>query len=212
MPEILFDKLSHKYSIDGQKIPSVTQIISFGGASTDYSKIPKWILKRAAEIGDLTHNAVRCYFEENANLITNDLSVAKYLDAFTYFMSKNDFVCRYTEMLMYCECHRFAGTVDLVGLLNGAWSIVDLKTTNKINQEYVELQTAGYRHLCETFFRKTFFDAELEGLRESPPETFFDRNIIHLKKSGVGSVVDCVDDGAWPQFEKLVETYWKENS
>ncbi len=209
MPEnfVEFFPKHHIYTYDGIRIPSVTEIIRFANAETDYSAVPEWILKRAGEIGDLTHAIIHRYYAEHGNLITDDKSVRAYLEAFYHFLTNNNFKCKFTELQLFCSCHFIAGTVDLVGFLNGEPYILDIKTTNKINKEYVELQTAAYHHLFETFFENFFSETIFDEKNEAP---LFKRGIIHLKKSGVSSVDECTDTDSWPTFESFVQRYWEE--
>lgn len=202
-----FNKESHKYSIGAQILPSVTQIIRHAGEETDYSGIPEWILRRAADIGEGTHDTISRYFDYDHSLYHTDKSVTAYLEAFARFLRENEITCFYSELLLYCACHAIAGTVDFVGTLNGSYTICDLKTTNKLNTPYVELQTAAYLHLAETFFRETFFD---ERISETISTETFSRNIIHLKRSGTYDIHECTDEDAWPTYERMVMEYWEE--
>lgn len=199
MPTLNFDEASHVYTVGGHRLPSVTQIIRFGGEETDYSHIPDWILKRAAEIGISVHEIVSYFYTSHGNLISDDKSVRNYLAGFRKFTQKESFVCERSELMLWCPCHLIAGTVDLIGYLNGELGVYDLKTTKKINEAHVELQTAAYQHLAETFFAGT----ELASLPN--------RGIIHLKKTKTYALHPCEDDSAWTRFEGMIDEYWEAN-
>jgi len=181
MTQFTFDSESHTYRLGDVVLPSVSQIISHGGSATDYSHINKAILNRAAEIGNRTHEMISAYHTKGSVLESNDEPVQLYLDGYKKFIANNDIDVRESELRMYCECHMYAGTVDIVGILNGHDVIIDIKTTNSKNKPAWELQTAAYQHL--------FFG----------PDQSAKRVVVHLKK-GDYAVEKCDDHLAWPRF------------
>lgn len=193
---LTFDADSHTYSVQGVRLPSVTEVIRFGGEGTDYSSVPSHILERAREIGKKAHKTVELYHEQDDHLFTNDSSVNAYLDGYQEFIDTGVYEHLMSEQKMYCSCHGFAGTVDKVGWVNGALSVIDIKTTNKLNLEHVELQTAAYQHLASRTF-----DMELEK-----------RFVLHLKKSRDFNLVACDDETSWPRFRKLLREYHEEKN
>jgi hypothetical protein len=60
---LVFDEATHTYTLDGERLPSVTQILQRAGA-IDFSHIPPTILEAARERGTAVHKAVH-YFNEN---------------------------------------------------------------------------------------------------------------------------------------------------
>lgn len=190
--KLTFVEDTHTYSIGDRVLPSVTQIIKAGGAGTDYSGIPEHVLKRAGEIGNRVHKQVELYHTEDSILSTDDDSANAYLEGYAEFLRSGVFTHKQSEQRLYCECHWFAGTVDLWGEVNGSPAILDVKTTNNINQDKVELQTAAYAHLYEVTF-----DVEVGS-----------RFVVHLRKDGSHRLVPCDDVLAWHKFAKLVQEYY----
>ena len=90
---LVFDEASHLYTLDGERLPSVTQILQRAGA-IDFDHIPPQIRERALARGTAVHRAVH-YFNEN------DLDVdafrttwpeyAPYLDAWIKFVDVSGF-------------------------------------------------------------------------------------------------------------------------
>jgi hypothetical protein len=66
---VAFDKESHTYSLDGERLPSVTQVL--GASVIDFSRIPPSILNAAMARGTAVHAAAH-YFNES------DLDVAAF--------------------------------------------------------------------------------------------------------------------------------------
>lgn len=184
----------HEYWVGDRQIPSVTQIIRAGGESKDYSDIPEFILRRAGEIGTEVHKTIENYHEGIGELFSDDSSADDYLEGYRKFISQGVFEPLLAEERMYCDCHWFAGTVDLIGFVNNTPSVIDIKTTNTTDLKSWNLQTAAYKHLAiETF------EIELEN-----------RYVIHLKKSGRFSLIKCDYPGAWERFESLIKEYYGE--
>lgn len=64
-----------------------------------------------------------------------------------YAWSKDkEFTTLMSEQQLVSEEHRYGGTVDWYGRLNGAWVLVDIKTGKAIYDDYI-YQTAAYRQL-----------------------------------------------------------------
>lgn len=200
MYKLTFDKESHTYRVNSVQLVSVTQVISASKDATDYSHIPRWILDRAAQIGDIVHGAVYNHYGLTGHIITNDESARKYLEGFRDYLIHEQFEAVLSEKLMWCKCHMLAGTVDLVGHGPRGLTVRDVKTTNKINQASVELQTAAYQHLVD--FGKIGMHLDLPEIEA--------RDILHLTKRGTYDIIPCEDEEAWARYEELVESYWNE--
>lgn len=186
--ELRFNEEKHEYLL---RLPSVTEIIRVDDIDI-FDDVPEdltedkweWIINRATEIGDKTHEAIE-YFHKSEDdlLVTDDSSVEPYLEGYAKFINENDFECEHSEQVLWCNCHLFAGTVDLVGVLNGASCIIDIKTTNELDKEKVELQTRAYQHLFNRVYG------------EEPDKRF----ALHLTKQATYDIVDCTDD-VWNEF------------
>lgn len=190
-----FDEENHEYSV---VLPSVTQIIRVDEGSI-FDDVPEdltaskweWIINRATEIGDKTHEAIEYFHKSDDDLlVTEDSSVEPYLEAYAKFYGEHDFACEHSERKMWCRCHLFAGTVDLVGILDGEPAIIDIKTTNELDKEKVELQTRAYQHL----YRANTYDSER-----------YKRYALQLTKRSTYNLVECTDD-VWPEFERRLKS------
>ena len=168
-PEYLeFDEESHTYWYQGEVIPSVTTIIKAADAGADYSGIPDYILKRAAEIGTDVHKRIELHYLEGSDPVSDDEKANEYLVGFEQFLADDVFECWETERKLACPKYWFSGTVDLVGWVNGELAVIDVKTTSKLHHETVEYQLSAYQYLAELFYE------------EPIPK----RYALHLKKKG----------------------------
>lgn len=187
-PELSFEELSHTYTVGNEVVPSVSQILRRGGGATDYSVVPEEILRRAAQIGNEVHHHVEMFYTMGFWPETEDSSVEAYLPGFYDFIDDDVFEWTWSELLMYHPLLWYAGTVDLVGHVEGELSIIDVKTTNKINKKGVELQTAGYKELYR-------FVTGDEPLR---------RYVLWFRKHKTYELVPCDDAFAFAKFEEML--------
>ncbi len=132
-----FNESTHTYTLDGKRLPSVTQCIA--------AKHPLWFTPDPwyAERGTAVHKACSLYVARTLDIETVDPEVKPYLDSFEKFLQQCFFASMKTDLLVWSEKHWYAGTLDLLPLTakRGHW-LVDLKTENVPST--VGMQLAGY--------------------------------------------------------------------
>lgn len=147
------------YTLDGESFfPSVTHILDcypkgFGFQQwlKDLGNNSDQVRDRAASIGSKIHNAINILLK--GEQITWDDKVFN-LEEWQYVLRFADFWQRYKPELISTEESLispelgFAGTIDLVCRINGQVWLIDLKTSNYLNNSY-ELQVAAYRKLWD---------------------------------------------------------------
>lgn len=191
---------THKYLVDGEEFPSVSEIIAFGGGGTDYSQIPEHIVKRAGVIGTRTHQVVEGYYERDEDAISGDQSVNEYLVGFRKFADTKVYQHHGAELRMYSAIYRYAGTLDLLGWINDKLAIVDVKTTYSLNMNAVELQTSGYAQLAAETFSETF--------SETLSRDSLKRYCLWLKKNGTYKLEPCTDQMSWFRFNMYLKLFY----
>lgn len=204
MAEFSFRDSDHTYWLGEERLPSVTEIISnsphgttmdpevppedFDGDSATWRKV----LNRAAEIGSEVHKTIEEHHQEGQPLRSEDWSANKYLRGYKTFLGMVDFDVLGSEIPMYCDCHKFAGTVDLIVWHDNALKVWDIKTSSVLDEVSVSLQTAAYSHLFESNTSKT------------PDET----GVVHLTKDGIGYKLKNVSNPeAFSTFAQALEDY-----
>ena len=196
--ELSFEKTSHVYRIFDKVCPSVTTVMKAGGSYSSYDGIPAFILERAAEIGNEVHYQVEKWAKgANSALSSEDRSAQAYLYGFRKFVKLGVFEPLHSEIQLYDPDLWYAGTIDLVGVMNNRLCIIDVKTTNKLNEIAIGLQTAGYENLIGSW------GADLIGFYGG----FVDRFALHLKKNGTFAIHRAEDPTDWAFFKQLVEMY-----
>ena len=150
---------------DGKRIPSVTTIIGrfkdsgallywansagLDGKTLDDARVP------AATAGTMAHQMVEAHlnkrplpeFKGDAEII------AKAKQAFNAFLAWSEMSrlqVRHTEVALASARHKFGGTLDAIGLIEGGngLSLIDWKSSNSIYADYL-YQMAAYKLLWE---------------------------------------------------------------
>ena len=147
---------------DGEKTyPSVTYVLQYYpkgkyfeewlkkvGQSADY------IVKKAINEGVLAHSLVERYLlGDEIKLMCEgrplyDLKVWKMFLAFVDFWETSGAELLETEVFLYSDTLKVAGTCDLVCKINGEIWVIDLKTSNHLHTTY-DLQSAVYARCFE---------------------------------------------------------------
>lgn len=137
MRALEFDDVAHIYRVDGEIIPSVTQIIRDAGLMPD----PRFYAPGSAARGTASHSAVALYLAAKA--AKRDPAVIEAwrqelhplirprFDAFLLFEKASKFRAEAWEILVHNPIYRYAGRLDLLCRLGGSrgerW-ILDIKT------------------------------------------------------------------------------------
>ena len=148
MANFTFDPETHTYRLDGEEIPSVTQIIRF--LSVDVDKTRPWLRDAAAERGSAVHAACALldYGEPDAP-DTIPPEFGGYLSAYAAFLRDYAPQWRFIERPMYGEWggKHFAGTLDRAGTMRGQNVILDIKTGSSGTTPVYSAQLTGYDKL-----------------------------------------------------------------
>ena len=139
------------YIINGRWYPRVTSIISikakpallkFYADSPSFSAALSNTSKSAAE-GTQIHNAIEAILQDENPEIEDEIRPA--INAFHDFLQLNkvEITEGAIEKRVWSNEFRFAGTIDILGRLNGQFGIIDVKTSSGIFRDY-SLQTSAY--------------------------------------------------------------------
>ena len=158
---------SRYYRRNGNYYPSVTYVLSYYpkgkffenwlkqvGFSADY------IVRKAAEEGTQVHELAEEYLNGEELKFLDDRGRPQYNpDVWQMFLRFVEFWEEFKPTLIETEVHIFsdvlkvAGTCDLIVEINGELWLLDLKTSNQLQTTY-ELQTAVYGQCYEECFGK----------------------------------------------------------
>lgn len=141
---VIFDPEAHTYSLpDGTRLQGITGMLHRQLFPGEYRDVPQHILDRAAERGHAIHQLCE---------LVDDLGITpEEADAQAYIRLKADMGLTYraSEYLVSDEEH-FASAIDKVYEdRENAFILADIKTTYRLNEEYVRWQLSVYAYLFE---------------------------------------------------------------
>ena len=150
---IEFIESTHTYLVDGIIVPSVTQIITKMDPGM-YKGVSKAVLKNAAERGDRVHSLIE-YWNEHED--TPEWYEKKSFEALSLkryqSLQITHNIAASGQEIPVCYRHEgmpiFAGKFDMVAMVDGELSIVDIKTTAAYHREYLEKQLTLYKMAIE---------------------------------------------------------------
>ena len=172
--DIFFDEATHTYLVDGQEVPSVTEILK--PLHRSYAKVNPSVLEYAANRGKAVHEALELYDLGGGLEASPEIEgyIRAYLDWQDIYRPKWTAV----EQIVWSGLFGYAGTLDRAGFLNGGdFAIVDIKTSQATKESLVSVccQTAAYEI----------------AHNELTPQRVKKRYGLFLKSDGTFRIVDC---------------------
>jgi hypothetical protein len=171
---------SRYYRRNGQYYPSVTYVLGYYPKGKHFEEWLKnmgrsadYIVKKAAEDGTKVHEMAESYLNGEEVSFLNQYSTPQYdPDIWLMFLRFVEFWETYNPKLIETEVHLFsdelkvAGTCDLVCEIDGKIWLLDLKTSNYIQTTY-EIQTAVYGQCYEECYGKKIDNYGILWLKSS---------------------------------------------
>lgn len=127
-----YDDDTHAYTLNGRRIPSVTEIVSLITARK-YADTNPAILEQAKRRGTAVHElceAIDCGVDPEALEIEPEL--VGYVNAYLAFLRDYRPQWDYIEKVVYTP--DYAGRVDRIGRIDDIFHIVDIKTTSSMDR------------------------------------------------------------------------------
>lgn len=145
---VSFDAVSHTYSLDGLPLQGITKRIKEKLFSEEYAGVPEATLKAAAERGHRIHTAFELY--DTVDITTTECPE---LDNYISERGSNPLLATHAASeYLVSDDTLYASCIDKVHQdpedENGA-ILADLKTTYKLNEEYVSWQLSVYAMFFE---------------------------------------------------------------
>lgn len=193
MNAISFDKETHRYTIAGRTIPSVTQVLK---RLYDWDGIPDAVLEYARERGSMVHKACELLDCNDLDYDDLDAQLVPYMQAWKSFKQATGFIPKHIEQPFYSERLGVCGTPDRVGVLSSLTgkpaAVIEIKATAEISP-VAALQLAGYQLI----------------LRDND-ESCYHRYIVLLQPSGKYKLQSCPSVLDIPVFLGELQSYkWR---
>lgn len=144
MSDVVFDPAMHVYTVDGDRVPHVTEIIAAARAFT-----PNEYAQFYAERGSAVHYVCRLDDEGDLDESTMNDAVKPYLEGWRKFKAESGF--DFSGVEIECQKHSkvlgFAGTIDRFLNHKEQPIVIDIKTG--VVHPATGLQLAGYALLID---------------------------------------------------------------
>lgn len=146
MARLIFYDESHSYTVDGQELPSVSELTRFISREL-YNDINQTVMDRAADRGTRVHKVTEALDKYGEAECDDD--ILPYLQAYLEFRKKHKCEWQHIEKAMYHPDLLYAGTLDRIGTMDGENVILDIKTTSQIHTVSVTAQLTLYQMMAE---------------------------------------------------------------
>ena len=187
--ELEFEAKKHVYKLNGFVIPSVTTIMKPLSAYC-YRGVDEESLRRAADRGMTIHEAVENYLLFGVEDIPQEYE--GYFQGFKKWIDERQPIVLATEHRLYHKFLMYAGTADLLCLIDGIPTVVDYKTTSTLYPMLTRVQTEAYMQALNShgmdFRRKIIVQGKKDG-------TFHEEE--H----------SAIDGESWKVFTELLDVY-----
>lgn len=174
---IRFNEEKHEYTWDGEKVPSVSEILSPLSADR-YGLINGMVLADAARRGRAVHALTEAIdYGVSVDGDEDAIEFEAYVEAYCSFLIEHDVTWVLSEEIVTytkAEAERpvYAGTLDRYGLIDGERAIVDIKTYASLDAD-AQMQASCQTQLYKDALISNGFEAH--GAK---------RYVLHLKKDG----------------------------
>lgn len=143
MVEYLED--SHTYLVDGIVVPSVTRLVGWK-LNEDFSRIPPKILNAKAQYGTEVHGLIEAYENgmtlKELSFMDIDRNQKSAVNHYANLKKKAKFKVKNMEQIVYND--KLAGRYDILTTKD---ELIDIKTTYRLNEQYLEWQLGLYYYL-----------------------------------------------------------------
>lgn len=172
--ELEFEAETHSYTVNGASVPSVSDIIA--PLTIDLRKVDPYVLQLAASRGTAVHELTE-EFDTNGSVECDEPELYGYLAAYISFL--RDYNIKEWDYIEHQMTNgEFAGTADRIGMIDYVPTVVDIKTSSKVDMLRTAVQTEAY--------------AKLYGAE--PDHIVFSTAVLHLKKNGTYSYHTFTDE------------------
>lgn len=183
---LTFDEEKHVYYFNDIEILNVTKILA---PLNNFDGIPEDILEHARARGKAVHYGCELLDSNTLDYSCLHPEIKPYLTAWEKFKRETGFIVIENELRVYHKKYCYAGTLDVIGIVNGEKWLLDRKATAKISP-VTALQTAAYA---------------------APFEEPMRRFCIQLKRNGEYSLEEYKSKSDFPEFLGMLNYHKAKN-
>ena len=181
MSELIFDPSTHTYTLRGQRLLSVTQVIDAAGLIDK-----QWFTDEHRLRGTAVHEAVLYDVQSDLDKTQLHELIAGYVEGWFAFKRDSKFVPikKLCEKPQFHPLYLYAGTADLFGMLNSYPALIDIKTGDSPT---AGIQTSAY--------------VEFPVFKAYTPKRF----TLRLYKEGTYKLIQHTDKTDFPKFMECLK-------
>lgn len=140
---VVFDQENHTYTLDGVRLSGITSMLESQLFPHKMDGIPQSILDNAAERGTFVHEC--CEIADSLGVVPDCEEARSYLG----LTRSNSLIHEESEYLV-SDNRYYASSIDKVFRVDDkTFHLADIKTTYKLDKEYVRWQLSIYAYLFE---------------------------------------------------------------
>lgn len=109
---IQFIEETHAYLLDGNPVPSVTEILK---PLVDLGRVPPEMLEYKRSLGKAVHKAIELYERQDLDVDSLHPDALPFFEAWLRFKKETGFRAILTEQVVWSTKLRYAGTLDILG-------------------------------------------------------------------------------------------------
>ena len=147
LSELTFEEQKHIYKLNGIVIPSVTTVMK-PLSSALYKGIDEAVLNAAAKKGTAVHNAVENY--TRFGIVDINPEYQGYMDAYISWCENFSPQPIASESKIYHKILRYAGTSDMIAMIDEKLILIDFKTSSSVNKMLTGVQLEAYAKAYES--------------------------------------------------------------
>ena len=190
-----FDPETHRYTVNGEAWPSVTQLLS-EFKLVDFSMVPAERLEYKRVLGTRVHAATVLLDKgelDEDHFNESFPECVPYLNAYRKFREIESFEPVHKEQRYFSKKWKFAGTPDEFGIINGDNYIIDYKCCFQVYPA-VSTQLQGYKILLEE---------NIKGIKIKKLLSLL------LKKTGHYEITEHKDNQSKNDFLACLVLHWR---
>lgn len=195
---VIFNETNHTYTLGDKVLISVTQLLKKHGLSADYSNVVEEILEKAANKGTMVHKEIEEYIK------TGEIGFTSELLDYINLAEEIEFVPDQSEILLpdididedEIDNYIYAGTADIIGKSKYGLTLIDIKTSQKVDKHAYAWQLSLYERLAGVKFDKMIIFHLVENSKIVPIE--------RIPEAEIDKLLECERNGEIYQEPGLV--------
>lgn len=194
-PSVVFNKESHTYFLDGKQLSGITALLERKLFPAKYAGVDEETLQKAADYGTQVHEQIAEDDGADEFVLDEVLSYRKIITANNLKPIAHEY--------LVTDSDKYASAIDLVfENEDGTVDLADIKTTYKLDKDYVSWQLSIYAYLFELCNPGVKVN-NLYGLWLRDEKSSYEKVYRHDKDEVLRLLADDTEDTFLPDSPKM---------